>query len=86
MFCGCSQHAIKAKQKMRRVPQRHIEEKVTLVKLERTLNQEQTRGARLNEQLNKLLRYLAKKKLEPPKPRVKVYRSARPWQEDPLTK
>jgi len=81
-----AQAAIHAKKKMQRKPQMHIQEKVNLVKLERTLNREQQRGAKLNDQINKLLKHLLKKKVQPPKPKVKVFRSQRPWAEDPLTK
>ncbi len=81
-----NQAAIVAKKKMERQPQRHIEERVSLVKVERTLNREQIRGAALNEQINKVLRHLLKQKVEPPKPQVKVPRSERPWMEDPLAK
>ena len=71
---------------MARKPERHIQERVTLVMLERKLVKEQNRGKAMNNKLNALLKHLLKKKMNPNPPKVKVYRSERPWREEPLTK
>ncbi len=57
---------------------------MNLINLERVLQGEQKRGARMNDQLNAIMKHLLKKQTNPPQPRPKVVRSERPWREDPL--